>query len=405
MANGKPGRPPGSKNKTTTAKTTKSTKATKSTKSTKTSKVNQDPDAKIRCFCCDDIKHEREFYSSPNSKIWKMNNHKIPICINCCRALYSEILAAHGKTSAMIAMCALLDWPYVPTTYEAVYEKIRHSATLGHYSRAMNSRLNPWGRATFVDSIVGGNVLTKSPDVVRQEFEERWSKADSINKKSVLSRVGYDPFEGMTQKDRKEGFNVLAGYLDMEGVASDAHRLNAAINLVQTQLQIKHIDESINEITSGDMINSTNIMNIKDLMTTRKNAVMVLNSMAKENHFSSRNDDKAKSNFTSKVKELLDNNYEGIKVNMYDINTSESMRQMMDLSHQSIIHNLDDNDYADIISEQREMIRSMREELDGANEELRLAQNTIIALRATMSGKPYSGYGDDVNDDNDDNSV
>lgn len=195
----------------------------------------------------------------------------------------------------------------------------------------------------------------------------------------------------MTQKDRKEGFNILAGYLDMDGVSSDAHRLNAAISLVQTQIQIKHLDDSINEITSADTVNATNIVTIRDLVSTRKNAVSILNSIAKENNFSSRNDDRAKSNFTSKVKELLDNNYEGIKVSLYDIRTSEAIKQMMDLSHQSIISNLDDNDYTDIISEQRDMILSMRKELDDTKEELRLAQNTITILRAKMEGKEYHG--------------
>ena len=236
-----------------------------------------------------------------------------------------------------------------------------------------------------------GKIFFGAEEEVKEEFEERWPKSDSVNKKSVLARVGYDPFAGMTQKDRKEGFNILAGYLDMDGVSSDAHRLNAAISLVQTQIQIKHLDDSINEITSADTVNATNIVTIRDLVSTRKNAVSILNSIAKENNFSSRNDDRAKSNFTSKVKELLDNNYEGIKVSLYDIRTSEAIKQMMDLSHQSIISNLDDNDYTDIISEQRDMILSMRKELDDTKEELRLAQNTITILRAKMEGKEYHG--------------
>lgn len=373
MANGKPGRPPGSKNKKKAAATPK-----------------EEP-IRIRCCCCDDVKREDDFYTSLNSKIWKINNQKVPICISCCKSIYSRILAEHGKTVAMVAMCAMLDWPYIPTTYEAVYETVRKTLSVGHYSKVLNSRNNPWKKGGFADSVVGGNIMARPQEEVKEEFEERWPKSDSVNKKSVLARVGYDPFEGMTQKDRKEGFNILAGYLDMDGVSSDAHRLNAAISLVQTQIQIKHLDDSINEITSADTVNATNIVTIRDLVSTRKNAVSILNSIAKENNFSSRNDDRAKSNFTSKVKELLDNNYEGIKVSLYDIRTSEAIKQMMDLSHQSIISNLDDNDYTDIISEQRDMILSMRKELDDTKEELRLAQNTITILRAKMEGKEYHG--------------
>ena len=72
---------------------------------------------------------------------------------------------------------------------------------------------------------------------------------------------------------------------------------------------------------------------------------------------------------------------------MFDVKTSAAMRQMLDLSHQSILEQLElsDSDYAQMVKEQREMIKNLQEERDRLAEELRNMTNRYIAT--TLDGE------------------
>jgi hypothetical protein len=62
-----------------------------------------------------------------------------------------------------------------------------------------------------------------------------------------ISVCGYDPFEncGMTDLDRKYCFNILAGYCDSQGVSEDGHKVQSVIQITQSQLQCRKLDEFI----------------------------------------------------------------------------------------------------------------------------------------------------------------
>lgn len=71
-----------------------------------------------------------------------------------------------------------------------------------------------------------------------------------------------------------------------------------------------------------------------------------------------------------------------MKVNLFDINTSDAMKQVADLSNKSIMEqlNFDANDYTEMIKDQREMIRNTKSKLDTVQEENRLLKNKISSL-------------------------
>lgn len=81
------------------------------------------------------------------------------------------------------------------------------------------------------------------------------------------------------------------------------------------------------------------------------------------------------------MKEMAKEEYWEAKPNMFDVRTCAAMRQMMDLSHQSIIEQLElaDSDYAQMVKEQREIIKSLQEQNDRLEEELRNMTNRFIA--------------------------
>ena len=81
------------------------------------------------------------------------------------------------------------------------------------------------------------------------------------------------------------------------------------------------------------------------------------------------------------MKEMATNEYWEAKPNMFDVRTSAAMRQVADLSHQSILEQLEltDSDYAQMVKDQREMIKSLQEKCDRLEEENRNLTNRMIA--------------------------
>ena len=79
------------------------------------------------------------------------------------------------------------------------------------------------------------------------------------------------------------------------------------------------------------------------------------------------------------MKEMQDAGFDDIEVNLFDINTSAAMKQIADLSNQSIMEQLtwDSNDYTSMIKEQRETITAQQEKIDSIFEENRILKNKI----------------------------
>ena len=80
---------------------------------------------------------------------------------------------------------------------------------------------------------------------------------------------------------------------------------------------------------------------------------------------------KGENTFTGVVKRLKEMNLREAEVNAFDIGTAEGMRQVADISNASIIKQirLDENDYTDMLAQQREMITKLQSKAD-ENEEI-----------------------------------
>lgn len=89
---------------------------------------------------------------------------------------------------------------------------------------------------------------------------------------------------------------------------------------------------------------------------------------------------------TGKIKEMHELRLDEEKANLYDIRTSEGMRQVSDMSNDSIISRLKlaENDYADIVADQRDMVRKAQDAEAKAKEELRLALVELDNLKKKL---------------------
>lgn len=77
------------------------------------------------------------------------------------------------------------------------------------------------------------------------------------------------------------------------------------------------------------------------------------------------------------------------KTNLFDIRTSEGMQQVADMSNESIIKRLRlaENDYADIVATQRDMVKKSQESEARAKEDLRLALVELDKLKKEFGVK------------------
>lgn len=338
-------------------------------------------------MCCMDEKKESDFFKSQWTKLWNFSNKRVLICKDCISKLMSEYTNRYGEQTALMICCAILDIPFYATTYQSIIEN-NSIFNIGLYIRLLNGRQFQY--KCFLNSIVEQQLL-KTDKEVREEVEAKWSKSDKQNMNYAISVVGYDPFDdcNMTQSDRRYCFNILAGYCDSEGIKEDGHKIQSVVQITQSQLQCRKLDELINtELLSAH----ADEKRVKELTATKKQLLDSITKTAQDNNLASaynKNSSKGSNTLSAKMKEMSDDGFEAIKVNLFDIKTCGAIKQIADISNQSILEQitLDANDYTQMIKEQRELIEKYRNSSEEFEEENRMLKNKIADIERSKRGR------------------
>lgn len=213
-----------------------------------------------------------------------------------------------------------------------------------------------------------------------------WTKEDKQNMKYVISKLGYDPFEsvGLDDFDRKYCFNLLSGYFDTPGILEDGHKKQCVIEITMSYCQCRKITEELNlELSKSD----SNEKKVSSLTSAKSSLLSSIATIAKDNNISSnynKNSSQGQDSISSMMKEMEKNGFEEIKVNLFDIKTSEAFKQIDAISNENIANQLtlDASEYSDMVKEQREMIKNFETELDQLREENRNLKNKVIYLES-----------------------
>lgn len=339
------------------------------------------------CYSCGEEKVEENFFTSKWSRVWNTTNHKVLFCKDCIQKLYDEYVKRFDEFTALKICCHYLDVPVYRSIYDAIVQN-NNFFNVGLYLRQMN--LSQTWHKGFEVSLTNGE-LGKTEEEAKEERETRWSKADKQNMNYCISVCGYDPFDncGMTDMDRKYCFNILAGYCDSQGVAEDGHKVQSVIQIAQSQLQCRKLDEFINaELLSTHPEEKR----IKELTSTKKQLLDSIAKIAQDNNISSaynQNSKRGANTLSAKMKEIADNGFESIYVNAFDIETCEAMQQIANISAKAIMDELtfDANDYSSMVKDQREMIVDYDKKNKALEEENRILKNQIIDLENSKKRK------------------
>lgn len=344
------GRPKGSLNKSTLAK------------------MRQKKMVCNTCMCCGETNlPEDKFYCSSSSRMWKASLQRPLFCRDCIDKEFTELSGRYGERDALIAICAILDLPYIPDIYYSIIMKNSEFKLSGYISRLNN---NQWSRRSFITSIVDGSIGTTSEEV-EEVKEKRWRQAEKNNRDEVIDMLGYDPFDGYNNDDRRFLFSDLIKYFD-DDIENDPYKLSQIIQIVNNNNQIRQYDLLIARLDP-----KRNAEDIKQLNQLKKDLVSSNDKIAKENEISVKNrsnKDVGKSTLTFLMKDLRDKDFKEAEVNYYDQLRSEGTLWAIDMSHKAICRNamFDENDRQEIFELQRKKIKELQEQLDDVMEENRL---------------------------------
>jgi hypothetical protein len=332
-----------------------------------------------QCLKCTKEKKIGDFYmsNSPNHA-----DGKFPVCKQCIKKdlKLSSPLSQEAIDSVKNVLLEM-NRPFIFTQWQSsVDESSRTGRELfGMYYKniLLNFKSYGWKDSEFESKPIEHEIIDSHPIEIQDTVT-----VSNRDKDDILRMLGYDPFEYESNDDKKHLYSDLVNFLD-ESTLEDGFKLQAVIEIVKGFNQIDKINQAITNITNDIDKLSTNSGGIKSLIDSKKNILASLIKLAEDNGISVKhNNQKSKGAGTLSgiIKTLQEKGFEEAEVNIFDVETAQGIKQVADLSNQSIMNQLqfDENDYTGMIIEQREMIQELDAKVIKLEEENRLLKKEII---------------------------
>jgi hypothetical protein len=334
----------------------------------------------LRCGCVED-NPVGKFYKSQWSESYLKNDRFVPLCKKCVDELFNGYEKKYGTETACILMCHKLDIPYYYSLFSSI-TKNNNNFSMGLYLRQINGRQYQY--QDFSQSILNGE-LGKTVLDHEKDKEVKWSKPDIQNRDYGIEVIGYDPFEGYPEEDRRFLFNQLFPYLEDEDIADDAFKLSQILQIVDNNKQIRQCDMKIANL---DPIKDAN--DIKTLNTIKKDLVASNDKIAKENEISVKNrsnKDVGKSTLTYLMRKLREQKFDKAEADYYDQLKSSGTLWAMEMSNKAILQNgmFDENDKKDVYETQLNLIKNLYSEIDDYKEQVRILTIEHDKLKAGVN--------------------
>lgn len=368
-------------------------------KTTSTKKTSDEP--KYLCHHCLKEKKKSDFYVSTDPNIL---TGVVALCKDCTRKIalnWDENRGEFGICTKKSVMSALeyIDKPFLNKVWDASYAEwanqegqVRRTTIWDAYIKniaMVQYRGMRWRDGdifqTYVEdakqvaALESGNKEAAQTLIDSQEVSNEFEK----NRKDVIRLLGYDPFEGEKLEDQPLLYSQLIGYLDLGGDNEDMMRTSSAITIVRGFLQQTKLDDKIAKAMANSNINASEL---KTLLDSKQKISSTISQLAEQSCLSlkhSKNASKGEDTFTGKTKKLKDMNLREAENNAFDIGTCEGMRQVADISNASILKqiHLDENDYTEMLGQQREMIVKLQRQADENMEKARILLRENVDLK------------------------
>jgi hypothetical protein len=336
------------------------------------------------------------FYSVGTNEIFEHNDNRTNICMSCANQLFEDYTKEYkDRKVALMLVCMQMGCYFSEPLYDMMDQSEeddpeKNEFTLSKYMRSLN--INQYKKKPFLNymmELLKSKSGLKTASETRDEREEKWKKSDKLNKSQCLSVVGYDPFddESYTSEDRRHLFGGLSRYLMISDIAEDKHKMDSAIEIVKSTHQLSLVDIETNKELKSP---SPDFGKMKQLSDTKTALNRIINQLAKENGISMSGSGKRSQNamaLTSIMKEMIDNGVVEAKTNLTTVKMSETFQNIAAINAKALMEELGftGDEYAEMVSQQADTIRSLNKQVDTLKEELRL-----MTIRAHEAEKPQN---------------
>lgn len=360
-------------------------------------------------FCphCGKFKSKEEFYVDPNNA-----SGTSFVCKKCA---YEEAVSKDPKTGkdivtkdSIINALKLLNKPFIESVYaasvkESTDDTIKINKKNIWTAMIKNLMSLPQYRGmTFLDSVFDGEGGIQGNINMDKGLDGETVSMFDKNKKYCIANLGYDPFSSAAIDDQPLMYSMLAGMLD-ESTNDDSVKRGACVEIVQCFNQCEKINHVINSLQNDIKNMSRNSATIRSLEVTKKDTFNSMLALAKENGITINSSNKATkgaNTWTGIVKEMKEMHLRDAEVNAFDIGTSEGMAQVAQLSNKAILNTiqLEENDYVEMLSTQKELIDGLNSKTSAALEEARILKRENKDLKDFLRSKKLLDDNDKVID-------
>lgn len=364
------------------------------------------------CCLCDTHKARDKFYVSTDP----LNQSGVtPICKECAKKLALKIgkdKVEHepDRESVQLAL-RYLNKPFL--------EDLWDSSVLESENLASGKvKSNPW--VAYIKNVAMGQynglgymdgdiyhipTTTETTETSTLEAENSKINAEILesftqNKKDTIRLLGYDPFQKEAPSDQPYLYASLIGYLDAsEDANEDRLKTSSSIEIVKNFSHIEKINDVITTLMADVKNMEKNISTIKNLEDTKNKITASVLSLARDNGISlkhSVNASKGENTWTGKVRKMKEMNLMEAETNLYDVEYSAGLRQVAEISDAAIVKQirLDENDYNDMIVQQRELINKYKKSADDNEEKARVLLRENYDLKALLAEHHIELVGD-----------
>ncbi|WP_440118441.1 hypothetical protein [Paenibacillus sp. QZ-Y1] len=339
------------------------------------------------CRTCDNEHNKSEFYASYN-KFDK--DGKLSICKTCLKKSID-----YNDVNTVKDVLLNINRPFILSIWDSAKEEAdtkRSQDYFGYYIKSIG--MKDFKDLSWLDSdsnesirkninarsVIERELLSNDPT---QEEQERldFLKTSESSKKDIIKLIGHDPFIYERTDDKPLLYNRLVDFLD-EGTLEDGFKLPTVIEIVKGFNQLDKLNNAIASMNTDIDALVKHPGQIKSLVETKDKLYKSILALAKDNGISvnhNNNKSKGAGTLSAIIKDLQEKGFEEASINLFDIETSDGMKQVADISNKSIMDQLlfDENDYSEMIVEQRESLLRLQNENESLQEELRRFKNSL----------------------------
>jgi hypothetical protein len=364
-------------------------------------------DDKIIIFACPRCGEtsKNAFYPSYN-KINKVSKKTI-YCKKCINEIYAEaLMLLKNDKMAIINICQILNIPFDERVFnsckeledeeskknliESYIEKIsiyKDIYEIGNSYLEGDSFLIKDSIITLDDYKQYQENIDKQKEYLKQS--KKTDEAIKRNREDVIRIVGADPFSAYPEDEAAELYASLLDFLD-EDIDPPRFLLNIYIEIIKNFYLLDKINEEMLIQTSDSENLFANAKQIKTLNDTKTNIQNTINKIAADNQISLKTakdkGDKTKK-FTYIIRKLMEyEDLDDVKSNVFDVKTSKAMAEVEKQSFGNMISqlNIEENDYINVLANQRDRIAELESELLKIKEKNRAKTKRISKLEERL---------------------